>query len=175
MLTQCKFVYDACYTTKITWAHHMSTQNPECGRTVSALLQEHNRHPELFGPVLPKSPPTLDSSSQTPQITEHSEPLPPWEPEDEDILLEFIRQHPQITSADWELLQGKVRSLSYEYNQPLTVFVFKSPRRPPQVGLSNPPNSTSACDNFFRSRSESSITKIEKYTMRWLAIRRTNL
>lgn len=94
--------------------HAYALQNPECGRTVSALLQEHNRHPELFGPVLPKSPPNLDPSSQTPQNTEHSDPLPPWEPEDEEILLDFIRQHPQIATADWELLQGK------------------SPRRPPQ-------------------------------------------
>lgn len=93
--------------------HAYAVQNPECGRTVSALLQEHNRHPELFGPVLPKSPPNWDPASQTPQNTD-SEPLPPWDAEDEEILLDFIRQHPQIASADWELLQGK------------------SPRRPPQ-------------------------------------------
>lgn len=88
---------------------------PDCDRTVSALLQEYNRHPDLFGSAFNKplgvEPPPESTPLDTVQIT-YSDPLPPWDEEDQEILVDFLRQHQPVQAHHWDELHGKVCYLS---------------------------------------------------------------
>ena len=72
-------------------------------------MQEHGRHPELFGPR------NLDHSfdsqlnEQTPIDMHYPDPLPPWTDEDTEVLLEFLRHRVEVGSIEWDQLQGKVK------------------------------------------------------------------
>lgn len=97
-------------------------------------MQEHGRHPELFGPRSFDYPPNAKRESQPRNEIQYPDPLPPWDDEDTQVLVEFLRQRAKIGSANWDELQNKVRILLESSLVFLTVYLgCQSQRRPPQV------------------------------------------
>lgn len=69
-------------------------------------MQEHSRHPELFGPR------NLDHSFEFESgvDTRYPDPLPPWTDEDTEVLVEFLRLRMEVGTLEWDQLQGKVNT-----------------------------------------------------------------
>jgi len=73
-------------------------------------MQEHGRHPELFGPRnLDHSFDAKRNALALTDMTRYPDPLPSWTDEDSEILVEFLRDRLDEGSLDWDQLQGKVR------------------------------------------------------------------
>lgn len=79
-------------------------------------MQEHGRHPELFGPR--NLDHSFDCKGETPVATDtrYPDPLPPWTEEDTEVLVEFLRHRMEVGSAEWDQLHGKVTIIVYARN-----------------------------------------------------------
>jgi hypothetical protein len=71
-------------------------------------MQEHGRHPELFGPRSLDLSFDSNRDAQVPTDTRYPDPLPPWTDEDTEVLVEFLRHRMEVGSAEWDQLHGKV-------------------------------------------------------------------
>lgn len=79
-------------------------------------MQEHGRHPELFGPRSLDHPPSIKPKSKPAAPLSESPypyPYPPWTEDDTQVLLDFLRQRNQDAATDWDALKSKVRVFTH--------------------------------------------------------------
>ncbi|KAF8308910.1 hypothetical protein DL93DRAFT_1810964 [Clavulina sp. PMI_390] len=122
------------------------------GRTPSALMQEHGRHPELFGARPSELPPSSKPRSKgkpaaQPRDSTNGSPYPSWNNDDTYLLAEFLRQRGPDGLIDWEGMAAKSQRrpphsfrIKYSKNKEFFEAVArgeKQPTLPPHADLND--------------------------------------